>query len=105
MDATRLGIIVGMAAVTYLIRIIPQLFFSGRLSGKWDGYLRYLAYAFIASIICTSLFFVDAQFQTHAAYPRAIALLAAVAVAFWSKHILWGLSTGVLVILGFQILG
>ena len=47
---TRIAIIVGMGLLTYLIRVLPQLFFVGRaFSGPFDRYLHYLAYALIVN--------------------------------------------------------
>ena len=55
MDKTRISIIVGMGLVTYLIRVVPQLFFLGRSFPEFfDRYLRYLAYALMASIVSTN---------------------------------------------------
>ncbi len=103
MDTTRLGLIIGMGVVTYAIRVLPSLFFAGRnFSPVFDQYLRYLAYALMASVISTSLFFTGAHFETAAAPLRLLALCCAVLVAFWSRRALWGLVAGVLLTLIFS---
>ncbi len=99
-DATRIAIIVGMGLVTYLIRVIPQLFFVGRsFPEAVDRFLRYLAYALIASIISTSLFLTGARFEAAAAPWRTVALLVAVLVASRSGRPLLGMLTGTLLAL------
>jgi len=103
MDTTRLALIIAMGVATYAIRVLPSLFFAGRnFSPRFDQYLRYLAYALMASVISTSLFFTGAQFEATAAPLRLLALLCAVLVAFWSRHALWGLFAGVLLTLIFS---
>ncbi len=95
MDKTRISIIVGMGLVTYLIRVVPQLFFLGRSFPEFfDRYLRYLAYALMASIVSTNLFLSGSRFETAAAPTRAIALLVAVLIASWTKSSLAGMVTG-----------
>lgn len=97
MDKTQISIIFGMGLVTYLIRVVPQLFFVGRsFPEAFDRYLRYLAYALMASIISTSLFLAGSSFETAAAPTRAMALLVAVLVASWTKNSLLGMVTGTL---------
>lgn len=93
-------IIVGMGLVTYLIRALPQLLFVGRgVPEALDRYLRYLAYALIASVVATSLFFAGTRFEAAAAPRRAAALVVAVAVATWSGRPLLGMLAGTLVAL------
>ena len=95
MDKTRITIILGMGLVTYLIRVVPQLFFVGRsFPEPFDRYLRYLAYALMASIISTSLFLSGSRFEAAAAPTRATALLAAVLIASWTKIPLLGIVAG-----------
>lgn len=97
MFKTQISIIVGMGLVTYLIRVVPQLFFVGRsFSEAFDRYLRYLAYALMASIISTSLFLTGSRFETAAAPTRAMALLVAVLIAAWTKSSLLGMVAGTL---------
>lgn len=105
MDTVRITIIVGMAAVTYLLRVVPQIFFIGLgLPEALDRYLRYLAYALVASIISTSLFLSGSQFEAMAAPQRAFALLGAIIVASWSRSSLLGLLVGTLLSLAFAYL-
>ena len=97
METARITIIIGMALVTYLIRVVPQLFFVGRTFPEaWDRYLRYLAYALMASIVSTSLFLAGSRFESAAAPVRALALLAAVLLASWTKSPLLGMAVGTL---------
>ncbi len=100
MDAGRIAIIVGMGLVTYLIRVVPQLFFVGRSFPEvFDRLLRYLAYALIASIISTNLFLAGARFEASAAPHRLVALLVAILVASRSGRPLLGMLTGTLLVL------
>ena len=100
MDTPRLAIIVGMGVVSYLIRVIPQIFFVGRsFPEKFDRYLRYLSYAFIASIISNSLFLSGPRFDAEAAPYRAIALIAAILVALWSRSTVIGMLSGTSLVL------
>lgn len=95
MDKTRISIIIGMGLVTYLIRVVPQPFLLDKsFPEAFDRYLRYLAYAIMASIISTSLFLRGSQFETAAAPTRAIALLFAVVIASCTKSSLAGMVTG-----------
>ena len=99
-DPTRLAIIIGMGLVTYLIRVAPQVFFVGRrFPDAFDRYLRYLAYALIASIISTSLFLSGPRFEAAAASHRVLALLVAILVAFWSRRPVLGMLAGTLLVL------
>ena len=101
-ETMRLAIIAGMALMTYLIRVVPQVFFVGlSFPEGLDRYLRYLAYALIAGIISTSLFLSGSHFEAAVAPQRALALLAAVIVASWSGRSLLGMLVGTLISLAF----
>ena len=101
-ETMRIAIIVGMAIMTYLIRVVPQVFFVGlSFPEGLDRYLRYLAYALVAGIVSTSLFLSGSHFEAAAAPPRALALLAAVLVASWSGKSLLGMLVGTLISLAF----
>jgi branched-subunit amino acid transport protein len=98
MDRTRVAIIIGMGLVTYLIRVVPQLLLVGRtFPDAGERYLRYLAYAMIASVVATSLFLAGARFEAASAPPRAFALIVAVLLTAWTKNTLLGMITGTLV--------
>ena len=102
MDTTRVLTIVGMGLVTYLIRVVPQLYLAGRrFPTAFDRYLRYLAYTLMASVIGTSLFFAGAEFELAAAPARGLALLAAVLAAYWSRSALLGLALGLVLVVVF----
>jgi branched-subunit amino acid transport protein len=98
MDATRITIIIGMGLVTYLIRVLPQLFFVGQsFPESFERYLRYLAYALVAGIVSISLFLAGPRFEAAAAPARALALIVAVLLASWTKSPLMGMVVGTLV--------
>ena len=100
MDTPRLAVIVGMGVVSYLIRVIPQIFFVGRsFPEKFDRYLRYLSYAFIASIISNSLFLSGPRFDAEAVPHRTLALVAAILVALWSRSTVIGMLSGTSLVL------
>ncbi len=95
MDPARTAIIVGMGLVSYLIRVVPQLFFAGRsFPETFERCLRYLSYALIASIVSTSLFLAGPRFEAAAAPHRALALAGAVLVASWTGKPLLGMLIG-----------
>ncbi len=96
-DTTRLAIIVGMGLVTYLIRIVPQLFLVGRsFPQAFDRYLLYLAYAFITSIVSNSLFLSGQRFDSVAAPYRGVALVGAILITLWSRSMVVGMLSGTL---------
>lgn len=93
-----------MGLVTYLIRVGPQLFLGSRsFPDAFECYLRYVAYALIASIISTSLFLTGARFEGAAAPYRGVALIAAILIAHWSGKPLLGMFVGALLALAFSI--
>lgn len=95
-----------MGAIAYLIRVIPQLFFAGRgFPESFDRYLRYLSYALIVSIISVTLFFTKSRLDWNLAPGRAVALAAAVVLAYGTGKPLIGLFAGTLVALAFSWLG
>jgi branched-subunit amino acid transport protein len=97
MDTTRVLIIAGMGFVTYVVRALPQLYLGGsRFPAGFDRYLRYLAYALMASIIAISLFFAGARLEIYAVPTRGTALLAAVVAAYWSRNALVGWALGLI---------
>ncbi|HEY2990773.1 MAG TPA: AzlD domain-containing protein [Candidatus Binatia bacterium] len=95
MAPSRLTIIVGMALVSYALRVIPQLLLTGwGFPPAWDRYLRYLAYGLVASIVSTTLFLSGARFDVAAAPRRTIALAIAVAVAVMTRNAAAGMLIG-----------
>jgi branched-subunit amino acid transport protein len=98
--AARLTIIVGMALVSYALRAVPQLLLTGwSFPPAWDRYLRYLAYALVASIVSTTLLLSGARFDVAAAPRRMIALAIAVATAMLTRNAAVGMLTGTVVAL------
>lgn len=99
MDTARVLTIVGMGLVTYVVRALPQLYLAGgRFPAEFDRYLRYLAYALMASIIATTLFFTGAKLELAAVPTRGVALLAAVFTAYWTRNALLGWALGLVFI-------
>jgi branched-subunit amino acid transport protein len=95
MDATRLEIILIMGLMAFAVRALPQIFFVERKFPEvWDRFLRYVSYAFICSIISTTLFMTDSRFDFHAAPYRAAALIVAIGVARWTKSAVTGMIVG-----------
>lgn len=102
MDTTRVLTIVGMGLVTYLVRVLPQLYLAGRrIPAGTDRYLQYLAYALMASIIAVSLFFAGAQLELSSAPTRGAALLVAVLTAYGSRNALLGWVLGLILAVSF----
>jgi branched-subunit amino acid transport protein len=95
MAPARLTIIVGMALVSYALRAAPQLLLTGwSFPRAWDRYLRYLAYALVASIVSTTLLLSGARFDVAAAPRRVIALAIAIAVAVMTRNAAAGMLVG-----------
>ena len=95
MDAASVAIIVGMALVSYALRLAPQVLLIGwKFPDSVDRYLRYLAYALVVSIISTSLFISAGRFDGGAAPRRSLALAIAVIVAVLTRSVLAGMLTG-----------
>lgn len=95
MAPPRLTIVLGMALVTYALRVLPQLLLSGwSFPPAWDRYLRYLAYALVASIVSTTLFISAGSFDAAPAPSRLIALLIAVVIAAVTRSAVAGMFTG-----------
>jgi branched-subunit amino acid transport protein len=98
--APRLAIIVGMALVSYALRVVPQLLLTGwSFPPAWDRYLRYLAYALVASIVSTTLFISAGHFDAAPAPRRLIALAIAVAIAMLTRSAVAGMFTGTVIAL------
>jgi branched-subunit amino acid transport protein len=95
MESARLLIIFVMGLLAFAARALPQIFFLQRtFPPAWDLFLRYLSYAFICSIIATTLFMSGGRFESHAAPHRALALLATIVVAHRTKSALIGMIVG-----------
>jgi branched-subunit amino acid transport protein len=99
MDTTRFQVILIMGLMAFAVRALPQLFFVGRnFPEAWDRFLRYLSYAFICSIIATTLFMTGARFEAHVAPYRAAALMLTIIVAHRTQSALKGMLSGALLV-------
>jgi branched-subunit amino acid transport protein len=95
MAEPRLAVVVGMALVSYALRVVPQLLLTGwSFPAAWDRYLRYLAYGLVAGIVSATLFLTRGSFDAAAAPRRAIALAIAVAIAALTRSAVLGMLTG-----------
>jgi branched-subunit amino acid transport protein len=84
-----------MGLLAFAARAVPQIFFLGRtFPPAWDRFLRYLSYAFICSIVSTTLFMAGGRFESQAAPHRAVALIAAIAVAQRTRSAVTGMIIG-----------
>jgi branched-subunit amino acid transport protein len=84
-----------MGVLAFAARALPQIVFLRRtFPSAWDLFLRYVSYAFICSIISTTLFMSGGRFEFHAAPHRALALLATIVVAHRTKSALIGMIVG-----------
>jgi branched-subunit amino acid transport protein len=98
-DTTRPGTILIMGLMAFAVRAVPQIFFPGqKFPPAWDRFLRYLSYAFICSIIGTTLFMAAGRFEAHVAPYRAAALIATIIVAQRTKSALAGMLSGAVLI-------
>lgn len=100
MEAPRLLIILIMGLLAFAARALPQMFFLRRtFPPAWDLFLRYLSYAFICSIVSTTLFMAAGRFESQAAPQRAVALAAAIVVAQRTRSAVTGMIVGTVVVL------
>lgn len=100
MEATHLVIILIMGLLAFAVRALPQIFFSGRtFPPVWDRFLRYLSYAFICSIVSTTLFMSGGRFESDAVSRRAAALMATIVVAQRTKSAATGMLIGAALVL------
>ncbi len=100
MEVTRFLVIFIMGVLAFAARALPQVFFLGRsFPPSWDRFLRYISYAFICSIVSTTLFMSGGRFEAGAAPNRAVALVFAIAVARRTKSAVTGMIIGAALIL------
>ena len=100
MEITRIQIILILGLSAFALRAAPQLFFIGKsFPERWDRLLRYLSYAFLCSIIATTLFMTGPRFESAAALYRVIALVATIAIAGWTQSAVSGMLAGLTLLL------
>lgn len=88
-----------MGLLAFAVRALPQIFFLSRtFPPAWDLFLRYLSYAFICSIVSTTLFMAAGRFEFQAAPHRAVALLAAIIVAQRTRSAVTGMIIGAILV-------
>ncbi len=84
-----------MGVLAFAARALPQIFFLSRtFPPTWDRFLRYLSYAFICSIVSTTLFMSGGRFEAATAPRRAVALIATIVVAERTKSAVSGMIIG-----------
>jgi branched-subunit amino acid transport protein len=100
MEITRIEIILIVGLSAFALRALPQLFFIGQnFPERLDRLLRYLSYAFLCSIISTTLFMTGPRFESDAALYRALALLTTIVIARSTKSAVSGMLTGLTLLL------
>jgi branched-subunit amino acid transport protein len=98
-EATRLIIISILGLLAFGARALPQIIFLRRtFPPPWELFLRYLSYAFICSIVATTLFMAGGRFESHAAPHRALSLFAAIVVARRTRSAVTGMIVGTILI-------
>jgi branched-subunit amino acid transport protein len=99
MDSARLQLIFLMGLVAFVIRALPQIYFLGRTFPKSaEQFLQYVSYAFICSIIATTLFMTGSKFEPAAAPYRAAALIVAMLVARRTRSAVTGMIVGAILV-------
>ncbi|HEY7166126.1 MAG TPA: AzlD domain-containing protein [Candidatus Binatia bacterium] len=99
MDSTRLQLIFVMGIVAFLIRAVPQIYFVGRtFPQRGEQFLQYLSYAFICSIVATTLFMSGSHFDSAAVGYRAAALIVTMIVARRTRSAVTGMIVGAIVV-------
>ena len=97
---SRIGIIVIMGLMAFVVRALPQVIFVGRkFPDSLDRLLRYLSYAFICSIIAVTLFTTAGKFELYLAPARALALTLAIVIAYTTQSAVSGMLGGMLLVL------
>jgi branched-subunit amino acid transport protein len=100
MEITRIQIILILGLSAFALRAVPQLFFVGEnFPERWDRLLRYLSYAFLCSIISTTLFMTGARLESGAALSRGVAIVVTVVVARWTQSAVGGMLAGMVLVL------
>jgi branched-subunit amino acid transport protein len=100
MEITRIEIILILGVSAFALRAAPQLFFiGGDFPERWDRLLRYVSYAFLCSIISTTLFMTGARFESAAALPRTVAILVTIVIARWTQSAVSGMLAGLALVL------
>jgi branched-subunit amino acid transport protein len=100
MEITRIEMILILGLSAFAFRAVPQLLFVGEnFPERWDRLLRYLSYAFLCSIISTTLFMTGAGFDSGAAPNRVLALIATLVVARWTQSATAGMLAGLTLLL------
>ena len=66
-----------MAAVTYLIRMVPFTFFRRKITSRfWLSFLHYIPYAVLSAMTIPAIFYSTGSYITAAAGTAAAVLLA-----------------------------
>ena len=100
MAPERLTIILGMALLSYALRVVPQMLLTGwSFPAAWDRYLRLLAYALVAGIVSVALYLTAGHFDPAAAPRRTLALAIAVLVTVKTRSAVTGMLVGTVVVL------
>jgi branched-subunit amino acid transport protein len=100
MEITRIQIILILGLSAFALRTFPQLFFlGGNFSERWDRLLQYLSYAFLCSIISTTLFMTGTRFDSDAALQRGIALLVTIVIARRTRSPVSGMLSGLILLM------
>jgi branched-subunit amino acid transport protein len=99
MELTRGEIIVILGLTALAFRAVPQFYFAGeKFPETWDRLLRYLSYTLLCGIIATTLFMKGASFESDIAPYRAVALIATIIVARWTRSPVVGLIVGTILV-------
>jgi branched-subunit amino acid transport protein len=103
MEITRIEIILMLGLFAFALRAVPQMVFvGGDFPERWDRLLRYVSYALLCSIISTTLFMTGARFDSHAALPRALAILVTIVIARRTQSPVSGMLAGLALVLLFS---
>jgi branched-subunit amino acid transport protein len=93
-------IILGMAIVSYALRVVPQILLTGwSFPPSWDRYLRLLAYALVAGIVSVALYLSAGHLDVAAVPRRTLALAIAVFVTVKTRSAVTGMIIGTVAML------
>jgi branched-subunit amino acid transport protein len=100
MEITRIQIILILGLSAFALRAVPQLFLvGGNFPERWDRLFRYLSFAFLCSVISTTLFMTGARFDSDAALQRGVALLVTIVIARRTRSPVSGMLSGLILLL------
>ncbi|MBU1105200.1 MAG: AzlD domain-containing protein [Candidatus Riflebacteria bacterium] len=78
------GVVLVTALVTYLVRMLPIVFFKHELTSKWvKAFMYYIPYAVLGAMTFPAILY-----STRSMISASAGLIAAIILAYWNKGLL-----------------